>query len=90
MSEPLPAFDGQHPPIEPPAGCVNPLVWRLSRRLLTDHQPGPDGWCLLCRPAITYPCVARHLADQGLAYAMTSRDTASDRNLHRGNQGHQW
>jgi hypothetical protein len=90
MSEPLPAFDGQNPPIEPPAGCLNLLVWRLSRRLFADHQPGPDGWCLLCRPAITYPCVARQLADQGLIYAMAGLDTATDRNLHRGNQGHQW
>lgn len=90
MSEPLPVFDGQNPPIEPPAGCVNPLVWRLARRLFADHQPGPDRWCLLCRPAITHPCVALQLADRGLAYAMSGLDPTADRSLHRDNQCHRW
>ena len=89
MSEPLPAFDG-NPPIDPPAECVNPLVWRLSRSLLADHRSGPGGWCLLCQPAITYPCVVRQLADRGLTFAITGRDPVTDRSLHRGTRGHQW
>lgn len=90
MLEPLPAFDGRNPPIEPPDGCANDLVWRLSRRLFADHRPGPDGWCLNCRPAITYPCVARLLADRGLAYAMTGLDAVGDHRQHHANQGHRW
>ncbi|MEU7903641.1 hypothetical protein [Actinoplanes sp. NPDC049118] len=90
MSEPLPAFDGQNPPIDPPAGCVNTLVWRLSRRLFADHRPGPDGWCLRCRPAITYPCMGRQLADRGLVYAMTGRLPAVDREWRHRNQGERW
>lgn len=90
MPEPLPAFDGQYPPINPPAGCVNHLMWRLSRRLFADHRPGPDGWCLNCRPAISYPCIARQLADRGLAYAMGRADAGADHPQHRANQGHRW
>jgi hypothetical protein len=74
------------PPIDPPTGCINPLVWRLARRLYADHRPGPDGWCLNCRPAIDYPCAARRLADQGLAAAMGHTGGAP----HRGNQGGRW
>ena len=77
---------GQVPPIDPPADCLNPLLWLLARRLYADHQPGPDGWCLLCRPAIVYPCMARQLADQGMETAM-GRTTKSP---HRRNQGGQW
>ncbi|GIF09516.1 hypothetical protein Asi03nite_70540 [Actinoplanes siamensis] len=61
MPEPLDA-GGQTPPINPPTDCASPLIWRLARRLYADHQPGPDGWCLNCRPAILYPCVARQFA----------------------------
>jgi len=90
MSEPLPAFDGQDPPVSPPGACVSPLVWRLSRHLFADHRPGLDGWCLSCRPAIVYPCVGRQLAERGLAYAVTGRDPGADRAGHYGNQGHRW
>jgi hypothetical protein len=82
--------DGQQPPIEPPAGCVNRLMWRLARRLYADHRPGPDGWCLNCRPAIEYPCVARQLADLGLARAMGQPGTAPGGHSHRANGGHRW
>ncbi|MFF0378965.1 hypothetical protein [Actinoplanes missouriensis] len=85
MPEPL-DFGGQTPPIDPPAGCVSPLIWRLARRLYADHQPGPDGWCLNCRPAIVYPCVARQLADLGLAVAV--RPAAAG--PHVANKGHHW
>lgn len=85
MPEPL-NFGGQTPPIDPPTGCFNPLVWRLARRLYADHQPGPDGWCLNCRPAIVYPCVARQLADFGLMSAMDRMSAGS----HAANKGHHW
>jgi len=62
-------FERDHPPIDPPAGCVNRLMWQLGRRLFADHQPGPDGFCQVCRPFQFYPCVGRQLADLGMASA---------------------
>jgi len=64
-------FDRDDPPVDPPPGCVNRLMWQLARRLFADHQPGLDGWCTACRPFSFYPCVARQLADLGLAAAFT-------------------
>jgi hypothetical protein len=90
MPEPLPAFDGRIPPSNPPAGCVNELMWRLSRRLFTDHRRGPEGRCLNCRPVQPYPCAARQLADLGLATAMGMVDASGDHPRHRDNQGHRW
>jgi len=64
-------FDRNDPPVDPPAGCVNRLMWQVSRRLFADHQAGPDGWCVACRPYSYYPCVARQLADLGLVSAFS-------------------
>src|SRR5262245_10463717 len=61
----MPPFERDHPPIDPPAGCVNRLMWQIGRRLFADHQPGPDGFCQVCRPYQFYPCVGRQLADLG-------------------------
>lgn len=62
-------FDRDDPPRDPPPGCVNRLLWQVSRRVFTDHRPGADGWCVTCRPFEYYPCVGRRLADAGLAAA---------------------
>lgn len=68
MTAALP-FDGACPPIESPVGCVDRLMWQLARRLFADHQPGVDGFCVVCRPVQFYPCAGRDLADFGLVAA---------------------
>lgn len=65
------AFDPANPPLDPPVGCPNRLMWRLARRLFAEHQPGADGWCVNCRPFQFYPCRRRRLADVGLSAAVT-------------------
>jgi hypothetical protein len=62
-------YDPADPPIDLPEGCVNRLMWQLGRRLHADHQPGLDGFCLICRPYEFYPCAGRELADTGLEAA---------------------
>jgi hypothetical protein len=69
-------YDPADPPIDPPDGCVNRLMWQLARRLFADHQPGPDGYCLVCRPYQFYRCVGRQLADIGLEAAYRQPDGA--------------
>ncbi|GAA0730073.1 hypothetical protein GCM10010199_45040 [Dactylosporangium roseum] len=62
-------YNRTNPPLDPPAQCRNRLMWQVSRRLFGDHQPGPDGWCQVCRPYQYYPCVGRQLADIGMEAA---------------------
>jgi hypothetical protein len=69
-------YDPDSPPMNPPEGCENRLMWQLARRLFGDHQPGLDGYCLVCRPYQFYPCVGRQLADIGLAAAYQQPDGA--------------
>jgi hypothetical protein len=59
-------FDPQRPPVDPPLGCVDLLLWRCARQVFDDHQPGLDGFCVVCRPHRFYPCPGRELADLGL------------------------
>jgi hypothetical protein len=59
-------YEPDEPPVDPPAECMNRLMWQLARRVFADHQPGPDSWCLVCRPFQFYPCVGRQLANVGL------------------------
>jgi hypothetical protein len=72
-------IDFDNPPAEPPPGCVDPLLWRLSHRLHVAHAPGPDGWCQTCRPRQFHPCSSRHLADRGLRGACPPQN-----GFHRG------
>jgi len=51
-------------------------MWQLARRLFADHQPGTDGFCVICRPYTYYPCVGRQLADVGLTTAYGRPDEA--------------
>ncbi|HEX8344196.1 MAG TPA: hypothetical protein VF657_05565 [Actinoplanes sp.] len=90
MSYLSPAFDRQNPPLHPPPGCLNRLMWQLARRLFADHQPGPDGWCVICRPFQFYPCVGRQLADVGLVGAFVQPDAAPWRERPPANRGHRW
>ena len=72
----LPSFDKDNPPLDPPPGCVSHLMWQLARRLFADHQPGSDGFCVICRPYAYYPCVGRQLADVGLSAAQGNFEDA--------------
>jgi hypothetical protein len=67
-------FEPNDPPIDPPPGCVNRLMWQLARRMHVDHEKGRDGYCLICRPYQFYPCVGRQLADIGLRAAFQQPD----------------
>ena len=62
-------YDRDDPPVEPPPRCTNRLMWRVARQLFGDHQAGPDGFCLTCRPHQFHPCTARRLADIDLETA---------------------
>jgi len=66
-------FDPDRPPLDPPPACINRLMWQVARRLFSDHEPGVDGGCVICRPFQLYPCVARQLADIGLAASCDAR-----------------
>ena len=72
----LPSFDKDNPPHDPPPGCVSRLMWQLARRLFADHQPGADGFCVICRPYSYYLCVGRQLADVGLSAAQGNFEDA--------------
>jgi hypothetical protein len=76
-------IDFDNPPAEPPAGCVNDLLWRTAYRLHTEHQPGADGWCVTCRPRQFHPCTGRRLAVFSLRTAHQSDDVLSEP-VHRG------
>jgi hypothetical protein len=65
-------------------------MWQLARRLYADHQPGPDGWCVICRPFQFYPCVGRQVADVGLLGAFTQPDGAPWREGHPVNRSQRW
>jgi hypothetical protein len=69
-------YHPDNPPTDPPTGCGNRLMWQLARRLYGDHQPGGDGFCIVCRPYQFYPCVARQLADIGLQAACGQPEAA--------------
>jgi hypothetical protein len=64
------SYDPKDPPVEPPAGCLRPLVWRLARALWQAHRPSVDGFCQQCGQASQlYPCPPVRLALDGMAYA---------------------
>jgi hypothetical protein len=68
-------FDPENPPKEPPRGA-DPLLWRLSYQVRTDHQPAADEFCQAhgCRATFSlWPCPRYRLAAVGLLAAAGSR-----------------
>jgi hypothetical protein len=68
-------FDRANPPKEPPRGA-DPLLWRLSYQVWTDHQPAADRFCQAgtCRLAFClWPCPKHRLATVGLLAAAGTR-----------------
>jgi hypothetical protein len=67
-----PPFDLANPPEEPPAGVLQPMLWRVAVRLRHDHNFRPadrDGarWCRACGDP--WPCRHRRLAERALLAA---------------------
>jgi hypothetical protein len=62
MLDELP-YDPADPPAEPPDGCADPLLWRVSHALRHAHRPRPDGFCE-CREF--WPCPEAVLAERAL------------------------
>jgi hypothetical protein len=46
-------FDTQDPPVDPPAQCIDPDVWRRCRALYGQHRPTGDDLCECGHP---WPC----------------------------------
>lgn len=61
------SFDLGRPPLDPPAGCVDEVMWRRAHALFSEHPAGP-GCCSRCGG--TYPCLANRLARAGLRTAV--------------------
>jgi hypothetical protein len=65
-------FDLEDPPEEPPAGAVQPMLWRLAVLLHRDHDrpladPGEPRRCRACGDP--WPCRHRRLAERALVAA---------------------
>ena len=59
-------FDIDDPPEEPPAGCVDPMLWELAHTLHLGHRPRPGGVCGCGEP---HPCEGWWRAVAGLSAA---------------------
>jgi hypothetical protein len=60
-----------HPPVEPPAGCKDPVLWRLAREHFARHEKTDVGQCGTCPGWKT--CPGTTLPRAGLATAMGLR-----------------
>ncbi|GAA0721471.1 hypothetical protein Drose_07700 [Dactylosporangium roseum] len=54
------------PPLDPPSGCADPLLWRVARALHEAHRPRPDNFCE-CKAF--WPCPDARLAEEALRMA---------------------
>jgi len=71
-SLPVMDIDFADPPVDPPAACRYPLLWRLARALWQAHVPNADGFCTMTGCQHEHrrtPCPARDLATQGMRSA---------------------
>jgi len=59
-------YDPTNPPAEPPAGCVDPVLWRVAFALRRAHHPRLDDFCE-CK--VFWPCPDARLADEALKLA---------------------
>jgi hypothetical protein len=70
------SFDAEEPPEQPPPGCADPVLWRVSHALRQEHRWEPDG---RCQCGDRYPCNRARLAERGLVIAYTRRRRGPDR-----------
>ncbi|GAA3285184.1 hypothetical protein Dvina_07940 [Dactylosporangium vinaceum] len=54
------------PPLDPPLGCADPMLWRVARALHDAHRPRTDNFCE-CKAF--WPCADAQLADEALQLA---------------------
>jgi hypothetical protein len=54
------------PPVEPPPGCADPMLWRVARALHNAHRPRTDNFCE-CKSF--WPCPDAQLAEEALQLA---------------------
>ena len=78
-----PAYDPLDPPVDPPPGCADTILWRVARALLDAHRPRPDNFCE-CRAF--WPCPTAKLATDALQIAC-ERPVAMPRMRRTGNLG---
>jgi hypothetical protein len=64
------SFDTEEPPEQPPLGCSDPLLWRVSYALRQEHLWESGGRCLCGN---RYPCDSARLAERGLVTSCTRR-----------------
>lgn len=57
---------GGEPPVEPPFGCADPMLWRVARALHDAHKPRTDNFCE-CK--MFWPCPDAQLAEEALLLA---------------------
>jgi hypothetical protein len=64
------SFDTEDPPEQPPPGCADPLLWRVSVALHQEHR-----WYRgdRCSCGDRYPCDRGRLAERGLVISCTRR-----------------
>lgn len=54
------------PPLDPPPGCADPMLWRVARALHDAHRPRTDNFCE-CKAF--WPCPDAQLAGEALLLA---------------------
>jgi hypothetical protein len=64
-------IDLDHPPVDPPEGCKDPVMWRLAREHFAMHEKTTGGQCRTC-PGWR-ACPGTSLPRDGLATAMGLR-----------------
>jgi hypothetical protein len=57
---------GDEPPVDPPLGCADPMLWRVARALREAHRPRTDNFCE-CKSF--WPCPDAQLAEEALQLA---------------------
>ncbi|MEV6927150.1 hypothetical protein AB0M46_21970 [Dactylosporangium sp. NPDC051485] len=64
------------PPVDPPLGCADPLLWRVARALREAHRPRSDNFCE-CKAF--WPCADARLAEEALMLAYERPGTRAAR-----------
>ncbi|WP_426510560.1 hypothetical protein ACPPVO_07710 [Dactylosporangium sp. McL0621] len=66
MIDGVPREPAAEPPVEPPLGCADPMLWRVARALHGAHRPRTDNFCE-CKAF--WPCPDAELAEEALQLA---------------------
>jgi hypothetical protein len=66
MIDGVPREPAAEPPVDPPLGCADPMLWRVARALHDAHRPRTDNFCE-CKAF--WPCPDAELAEEALQLA---------------------